>query len=696
MRCTQCGAKIAKGATSCPKCGAEVRKGRRMSRRLGSILIVIILVLVISAVPIVMNLQSRGDLPDFHFDTIRDLFRRTDAPAGSPPIEPAVPEPVETASPEPAETPEPEPVETPTPEPVETPAPEPVETPAPEPAEIPAPEPAETSAPEPPAAASSEDGGSAAPAETREAGLTAPDPSGDGNADSEAQPAVSAEVPPAGSSSAGADPHEAYQQVELQNCSAFTSLLTDAYASVLTRFRGLAASDVERSYRLQLENGGKQVLAQYTGLDTSWMNVLSLLIDSHSDESLTASDSRLVLNEVPIAELSLLFDPTENGFTVRIPTVSDAPFRVDAADLPAKLGLDVPARTLSYREMLTLAEALPDAEALDALLQRYCRLLIRCVDSVEEGSGVLEAEGVLSRYDTFTADLDNAALRRMASALFGELRWDEDVRQYIRDAAAALGEEPDAAYASFQKLLDRLDTSLPSFLIETDTSARMTLYVDGDGIIRGRSFDILSDGDPLFISCSFPREDDRFGFELLYEDGVDRIEFSGRGSCIGPSVSGRFYLRDGQSRLAELSVSADENDSGERLIDLSILPDPSLYVYRLPAELRQRLNSLSFSLHASCGTSTEAVLTLRQGGDDLAVLAAGEGPGSGTSLADAGTPLLFEEWQAAHDGSSFDSLNASLSEAGVPARLRSEMLSALRSVLCPSIAASDPADAPAA
>lgn len=133
MRCKQCGQELAKGAVVCPSCGTPVKKG---NKTLLSIVLVLLFVILVSGALVFWNLQTRGDLPEISFSTIKSLFVKDKAPAEQPaPVEEAEDTtPAEESEPEalPEETEEGTvPVEAEAPV-EETEAAEPVEEPAPE------------------------------------------------------------------------------------------------------------------------------------------------------------------------------------------------------------------------------------------------------------------------------------------------------------------------------------------------------------------------------------------------------------------------------------------------------------------------------------------------------------------------------------------------------------------------------------
>ncbi len=87
MRCKQCGQELVKGAVVCPSCGTPVKKG---NKTLLSVVLVLLFVILVSGVLVFWNLQTRGDLPEISFSTVKNLFVKDKSPAVEPaPVEEA-------------------------------------------------------------------------------------------------------------------------------------------------------------------------------------------------------------------------------------------------------------------------------------------------------------------------------------------------------------------------------------------------------------------------------------------------------------------------------------------------------------------------------------------------------------------------------------------------------------------------------
>lgn len=614
MRCKKCGQALSRGQTVCPSCGNSVEKQIRRSRNLRRFLIVVLLIVLCTAALLFLNLRSRGELPDLSLTTIRSLFTKEEkAPAEAPTEEELAPAETEA---EPAETPaEPEEAAAETEATPETEEPPVEEEPTPEAEEAPA-----------------------------------------------AVPTLSETAEAPTEESAELTPVEEFRAVETESFAYLSALLCAQYGQERAAMLNDEGQQALLSYRLTLGDLARRAVEDYSGMSMSWLKTLALSADSRSSGETAGMDLRLSVNDTFVASAQLIYDLLSGRTLVTVPELSEQAFAMEAEEA----GSSSP---LTRAQLAAVAGALPAEEDLDALLQKYFAILIRNVSAVERGSGVLEAEGILGTYTTLTVTLDESEARRAAASLIGELRWDEAVRAILEGVAEARGLSPEKSYDDFLSRLDELDSSL-SRPTAGSGSYVLTVYVDGDGRIRGQRF--LYDGydDAVLLSYAVPRDGERFGLELLYARGEDRYELAGRGTCAEDTLSGEFLLRSGSERLARLSLTRVGTADGQPTVDLTVVPSQSVYAGLFPEALADYAHDLSFVLHSEAQAESAACTAeLRQSGETALTLAVDQTLGKEAAVEVTAEPVAREAWLADLSVESFEGILAGLKEAGMPAGL---------------------------
>lgn len=631
MTCKKCGAKLNRDVKTCPACGAPAPKSRR---GLWGTIFVILFVLIVSAVLIFFNLRGRDALPELSIDGLRGLFAREEAPSGELlPGEPdAAPVPEET------ETPEEEAA------PVE-------EVPVEEAAPVEEAEQVEEAIPVEEAVQIEE----AAPVEEASAAEETP-----AAVPEEAVAEASVGEP------AVLDAAAYYREVETRSFSRLSEKL-GAYGDTVS---AAASAPLDRRVqllcRLGLSETGRKLASSLLNMDMSWLESLSLSGDAALLDTLGAGTFSLSLNDSYVLGVELFSDDEAGTLLLRVPELSEERFALD------RESIGYPDTSAETRALLA---ALPDGEQLDALLNRYLSLALRCLDRVERGSGVLEAEGVLQPCTVLSVEIDGETAGRLASTLVGELRWDDELEQIIRALASAVGEDADTRYAAFLSELDRLDYELAR-AEQTDDILRMQVYVDKNGEILGRSLRLQSDWQSFQFSCACPRDGERFGLEVRAFADDELLELAGRGVCAGDGgVSGSFMLRHNGETLSKMKLESRESGEETRALDLTLELGQracEAVAAALPEKLRPYASELSVNL--SLGGSEEELrlrAELCRAMESLCVLDVSELFSGGASVdVPEGEALSGEAWAASLDENSGSGIFANLREAGLPAALQ--------------------------
>ena len=285
--------------------------------------------------------------------------------------------------------------------------------------------------------------------------------------------------------------------------------------------------------------------------DMSFLSKIDLNMDVGFKDQLEKVQLGLDLNGQKIMTLNLLMGLSDYVMYMAIPELNDTYLKFDLCKMMGNAS--VTDMMNSTAQMSAFAKALPNAEALTAILDRYLNLALAELDNVTQSTAKLEVNGLKQDCTQLTLKIYEADALAMAKSVLNAAKDDADLKKIIEDVAAAAkeltGEQIDGnqVYAEFKQGVNDLLTELNQ-TGETDTQDPIQLitYVDKDHNIIGRKLSVFSEGKENDVFYYYiVSEGNPFAFEAAFvgdAKGSDDVKISGTGTDKDGKISGNFTV----------------------------------------------------------------------------------------------------------------------------------------------------------
>lgn len=362
-----------------------------------------------------------------------------------------------------------------------------------------------------------------------------------------------------------ASPQEYYRHVETAALEDMGERFDERYdKAVQTAYAFDRRTDTEMT--LELFQPAQNMLETYTGMDFSWLKTLGVAAGVDLAEDSAAVELALSLNGRELIGMEVLADIAGRTLYGRLPLLSKEYFRAGFDEL-GLYGVDQ--AVFGQRE--EMFDALPDGQMFSDLLLRCAEAALENVEDVEQGSDTLEAGGVSAKYTTLTVTLDEDELHDMVKDVCKLLKKDKDVEAFFAYMEEQIGT------GIYDDFLDALD-ELPGY-IKLDDDIVMTLYVDGDDVIRGREIEY----DDLILRYVRPVDGRDFGFEVSCElDGDMLWRISGDGREDGDTLEATSTFEVDDTEWFTLSIEdldMERLDEGELIGTFTLRPTYEFYSF---------------------------------------------------------------------------------------------------------------------
>lgn len=224
----------------------------------------------------------------------------------------------------------------------------------------------------------------------------------------------------------------------------------------------------------------------------------------------------LAMEKKNVISADLIVDMAEEAVYLAVPELSKTYIGVDVSEIPdISYYMDTLDNSTEYMDALkAILAKLPEEKQVKDLTAKYLEIALKSIDDVNMKKGkTLKAEGVSESCTLLEVTLDADTLQNVIENVAEQLENDsEEVYEYFQDACSELADE--AQYISF------------------DEELVMSLYVDGKGVIRGRSFEFNDGWSNYTVEILNPHKGGKIGFKAAVT--VDNQEFSIAGSGKNP------------------------------------------------------------------------------------------------------------------------------------------------------------------
>lgn len=472
----------------------------------------------------------------------------------------------------------------------------------------------------------------------------------------------------------GLKEEEYLQALESDNLGAVINSFGEVYDAFLEGMGNSSAADLTSAAKLDLTlQVGDELLdmleqAVFGGDigDMSFLSKIKLSMDVGIKDQLEKVQLALDLNGQKIMTLNLLMNLADYVMYMAIPEVNDTYIKFDLGKM---MGDDyVTGMASTAAQMSAFAKALPDAEVLTAVLDRYLNLALAELDNVTQSTAKLEVNSLKQDCTQLTLKIYEADALAIAKSVLNAAKDDADLKKIIEDVATAskelTGEQIDAnqVYAEFKQGVNDLLTELNQ-ISETDTEnpIEMITYVDKDHNIIGRKLSIPGQDDTRGGAYYYTvTEGDNFAFEAAI-DGED-IKVTGAGTAKDGKINGSFTLSAEGIDYVTLKVEDLSEEGGTLTLTPTAAAEKELELDELPfkkLELQIKLGD-GMELNVLTESKLLAGLALKRSetnGPDLSVP---------SDAADAADSSALQKWA---EKLVLDKVVKNLEDAGVPSAL---------------------------
>ena len=320
-----------------------------------------------------------------------------------------------------------------------------------------------------------------------------------------------------------------YQAAERANLQDIIEVFQSRYSSQLDRFDSNVKSN---GCRITVQPGetGRALLGLFAPVDMSWVNALSLDIDSGLNNGMTALSGNLFLNDTQILSGSLFVDAAANAIYASVPELSSTWMK-----------WIIPSSDTDYSNITASLEqgkaSFPDEETVGKVLERYLGLLIDHIQDSDRRETTLSAGNIQTDCTMYEGRMYYGDLLSAVSDMIETAETDEELKQLIESVP---GQEPDL-YTSFISQIGEMKNDIAeesADAAENDEYVVSRIFVDEDGHIIGRNLgadDPLEDGsidETLILSYAGLKSDSDLGTYLtVFDDsGSYLINLNGAGT----------------------------------------------------------------------------------------------------------------------------------------------------------------------
>lgn len=400
-------------------------------------------------------------------------------------------------------------------------------------------------------------------------------------------------------------------------------------------------------------------------MNFDFLSKINISTDMGMDGDMQKMQLALALNNQEIIKLNVIMNMAQYIIYANAPGLNEDWIVFDGSEMMTEGSA---AGVMSSAAMMTvMSKALPDAETMTKVLDRYLSLIIPKLQNVEQSTVKLEAEGVQQECNALTLKIYEADALEICKAVLSTAKDDADLKAIIIKASEAMAEMSGTtasgaeAYADFQEMVASALSDMED-VEETDTTDPIvvTLYVDNNHKTIGAK---LAMPDSVSENCMFYAytltSGDKTAVKLVLPTMA--IEASGSSTTTGGKTNGTCKVDMQGTTMATAKIENWDVNGGT----LTVTPNMEMFVPGITdafgtLALQIKLNTEVIELNVLSDGSTMLGLALKatdSNGPDLSI------PSDATDAMDSNA------MQAWAENLNLQGVLDKLEAAGVPSEL---------------------------
>ena len=332
-------------------------------------------------------------------------------------------------------------------------------------------------------------------------------------------------------------------------------------------------------------------------IDLAFLQEINLDMDLGLDDQKQAIQMALGLKGQHIITANLLMNMAESVMHIGLPELNDQWLKIATGENVPHVIIGGMSSTAMLAE---LADALPDAESLAKVLDRYLAIILDGLKNVDQSTITLESNGVKQDCTVLALKIYEEDAMNIVKAVLSEAKNDADLKKIIEDYVKALeemtGEDigADVAYTDFKAAIEELLSDLETETeFDTESFLQLDTYVDKNHNIIGMKLHEMSSqgskqGMVYFYSLT---EGNKTAYEFVIPSDVndgDDFKLSGTGTKNGDKVSGTYTAA--MQGIKMCTIQTENLDAEGGIITIA----PSMELF--PGEVKNILGDLSLQI----------------------------------------------------------------------------------------------------
>lgn len=370
-------------------------------------------------------------------------------------------------------------------------------------------------------------------------------------------------------------PENYYHWVEKNTAKEAAGTVSSIYANYFLDALKVYNMGTSAEVSVELDEAGQDMLslAGAAGVDLSWFKSASLTYEGYSKDNVMEMKCGLAMEKKNVISADLIVDMAEEAVYLAVPELSKTYIGVDVSEIPdISYYMDTLDNSTEYMDALkAILAKLPEEKQVKDLTAKYLEIALNSIDDVNMKKGkTLKAEGVSESCTLLEVTLDADTLQNVIENVAEQLENDREVKAIIEklcdeiagldlDELDGIDIDSEEVYEYFQDACSELADEAQ--YISFDEELVMSLYVDGKGVIRGRSFEFNDGWSNYTVEILNPHKGGKIGFKAAVT--VDNQEFSiaGSGKESGGRVSGDFSAKYNGTAIVDLTVKNFDTDA---------------------------------------------------------------------------------------------------------------------------------------
>lgn len=505
------------------------------------------------------------------------------------------------------------------------------------------------------------------------------------------------------------DPEEYYQRVEKNNVQKYldaadadSGLLALYQENVMTR---AAEKDVFMEEKLQFSFGQDalsdsllDLIESEIGMDISWFENLGLYLSAGVEGEKLGGSLTAFLNDTDIIDADYVLDNAGQLLYLAVPKLSGQTMKIDLQETMEQAGS---ASGMSRAAVEELTELLADGELISTLIDRYSEIVINDLTKVDKGTQKITAGDLSETFTVLEVKIDGKVMLKIAKDVLKKAQNDAEIEKLLLAVFKSSGMDDATAAQYFDQFLEELaqaqekaENTDPD---DIDENILMTVYVDGQGRVRGRdikyreekdlvsefSYALVLKGLNYGVRAEFFMDESRGSYldeKTVVLDGGGKISLS-------KEITGSFdmhykthYGPEGDEvkndmKLCKITLEASAANKGFSF-DISVTPHKDMLnrlvekIGSMPDSVEDLIRSLSGTCSGEVQNSGSSLkMVLKSNKKDLAAISADAYPVEEFDVRVPAETVAPDEWVYGIDYSKLQELLGKLKEAGVPASI---------------------------